>query len=171
MLILIHFPNIPLYQHFFLQPAPQCLTGTPPLLSHCCPGAPLRPCPHLCAQTLGQCHQVSVAPGTSLLLSISAQPGPRDTLIWGAPSPWDSGGKGAQLCAPARPVGQDCPEGSALSARPTVHLPPAPLRPRSPPGAQRGPHGDSGSTDRHPPRPDPAGCGALRVPLQPLARG
>lgn len=139
----------------FLQPAPQFHPGTPPLLSHCCPGALVRPCPHLCAQTLGQCHPVSVASGTSLLLSISGQPGPWDTLIWSAPSPRDTG-KGAHTSVPLPGLfGQDCPEGSGLAPCPTVHLLPAPLgsAPPSPvPGTEGSPALLRGA-DCHPPLP------------------
>lgn len=163
----IHLPRSPV-SPLSLQPAPQFLTGTPPVLSHRCPGAPLSPCPCLCAQPSGQCHPVSVASGASLLLSIAGHPAPWDTPIWGAPSPGDAPG------APAWPVWAGLPGGlwprhparRAPAARPTPGLLPFPS---AQPGV--GSRGDTGEQTTALPGPDPAGYGAHGVPLQPLVWG
>lgn len=160
----IHLP-VPPVSPLSLQPAPQFLTGTPPVLSHrCCPGAPLSPCPCLCAQPSGQCHPVSVASGASLLLSIAGHPAPWDTPIWGAPSPGDAPG------APAWPVWARAlashPARRAPAARPTPGLLPFP-RARHRVGSR----GDTGEQTAALPGPDPAGYGAHGVPLHPLVWG
>lgn len=111
----IHLPSFP---HITPFPAPRVFTGKPPVLSHCCPGTPLTPCPCLCARPLGQCHPVSVASSASLLLSIPGHSSPWGTPIWGA--------------AVAPPFWEWLPGGLWPHTLPAVHLLPAPLRLCSP---------------------------------------
>lgn len=158
LLISIHLPD-PLASPLSLQPAPQLLTGTPPVLSHHCPGVPLSPCPRLCAKPSEQCHPVSVASGASLLLSI---PGHR---LLGAPPFGVLFPRGHPRCPCLACLGTTLashPACRAPAAHPALGLLPFP-------SAQHrgGPWGDTGEQTATLPSPAPTGYGTHSVPFQP----
>lgn len=132
----VHPHSFSLYQ-VFLQPAPQCLTGTPPLplLSW---GTPQTVPPSLCPDLWAVPPSVGgfgrIPPPQHLGISRSL-----GHSGLGRPFPMRQAGKGrTPLLLPVL-FGQDCPEGSGLAPCPPVHLLPAPLRLCSPspvPGTQ-----------------------------------